>query len=332
MGGTPSVPAGHGAPKALPGLDEAPPLDARAAGVQLDDVMAGRAQRNLDKARARIASQQRALREACACSVEQGACYQVRASGLARQVREQEAARAKVCARWTALRDVVPRDAGAAEVQTVQLGKLRREVAALDDDMDDAVARWNRRQREQAAAQARAERERQDQAYMAGMLSLLAQTGGVASGQISSQQAAERAVAVARGVERGDSWSGAMARELVPSGTGSVGSKGGGGRTSGPSPSGAATSQAGSGTFACEQSGAQVCREYVLNQASQAQRFQQQCRQSGYTVLASTDHRQPRCSFRNGDGEQITYYRDPRPDELATLRTNCEAGGGRFGS
>lgn len=331
MGAVPATEVGPGASGALPGLDAPPPVDARAAGVRLDDVMVGRAQRNLDKARERIAGQQRALADACGCSIAQNACYEVSASGLASRVKEQEAARAEVCGRWSAMRDVVPRDAGEAASQAAALGKISKQVAALDDDMDSEVARWNRRQRERAAAQARAERERQDQAYMAGVLSLLAQTGGVVSGQLSSQQAAERAVAVARGVERGDSWSGAMARELAPSGGGDKGGHASGARTNGTPPSGGGSVGAG-GSFACEQSGAQVCREYVLNQASQVQRFQQQCRQSGYAVLASCDHRQPRCSFRNGDGEQITYYRDPRPDELSTLRANCEAGGGRFGS
>ncbi len=216
MGATKSTPSTQPTKNASITMGKAP-QSLGGAELSLNNVFAGREQLALDKSLQRIRSYHGKLQNQCQCSLENSGCYQLPDRSLIEQANQQEQSRYESCTHWQAQQSLTPSTAKAANQQLAQLTSLEKAINTFDNEMESAIQRWEKQRREAIAQQKREAQERADSAYLAGMASIIMQSGQVANGNISAEQAARNAVNVSRGIENGQSWGDSMSRHLTSS-------------------------------------------------------------------------------------------------------------------
>lgn len=309
-------------PTSVTSLDDKLNTASSSADTSLDNVFSGREEIALNQAMSHVNQFHQRLQSTCQCSVLSEGCYQLPAESLLNTAHEIEEKRYGYCTNWAGLEGFQPETSEQAETIATHLAKIEKEVKQLDNDMEQAIAGWHRKQERILAQQRQEQEDRENAAYFSGLASVLLQSGAAVNGLITPEQAAQNSVNVYNSISSGDSVASAFGSSIssINSSARSV-----------PSSSGRSSSVSTGGTvsFACQKTGDHVCREYSVSNAK-ADQFKQQCQNSGFSVLPSCNRSQPNCRFSTAGSTQTTYYNNPMASEIPVLRENCIAGGGQF--
>lgn len=229
MMGTPGTaqPAAQTLATALPTANTTT-SNAKSPDLSLDHVFAGREQLALERATASISRYNARLEDNCECSVANSGCYELPSQSLLERAGAVEQERLAYCRQWQQLQTFTPTSSEQASKTLGFLGKLEQGITALDRQIDELVDDWETEQQRRIAQQQREQREREDSAYLAAMVSIVAQSA-LTGGALDPQQGAQNAMNVYNGVASGESWGSALTNSLTSAIPNYANSSGGGG-------------------------------------------------------------------------------------------------------
>ncbi|TCK03495.1 hypothetical protein [Marinobacterium mangrovicola] len=191
--------------------------DATSGSVSLDSVFEGREQMAMEELSVDLNYFNDQMQKACTCSLGNSGCYQLPAESLLAKANETEQQRYAACTEWQQARQEQPANSDLLNNLLTRVVHLNERVDDLDEGMEKRIAAWQEERRQMIAQQQQEAEDRSNSAFFAGVATVLLQTGAVANGSLSAEQAAQNAFNVTQSIENGEDWASSMGSALTSS-------------------------------------------------------------------------------------------------------------------
>ena len=303
------------------GLVDEAPKNAKNSGsadstLTLNDVFEGREQAALGSSLKGLNQVSNQMRQSCDCSLKNSGCFTVPSEDLLSSANKIEGSRYQLCQQWQQKVAEEPDNVDATEALAGWIKKQQRKLTDYDKQVDQSKAQWRQQQRELEAQSKRAQQQRADSSFMASMSSILAQSGAVANGSLTAEQAARNAVNLAKKIEgNGKVFKRQREESIKTSVPGFLGGNGGGLNSTSVT------------QFACYDARQRICVDYNINNSTRAQQMKRQCGLGDNQLLDSCDRQGASCTEINSVGNQTVFSYDTA---VSTVRQICAAKNGVF--
>lgn len=286
--------------------------------LSLDNVFAARDQLSLDKSLQNLQKLNNRLQRSCQCSLTNSGCFTIPSNDILDSANAIEGERYKVCTDWKQRSAKKPTTQEEADLLAKQANSNLQKIRNFNSHIDKQIANWRAEQRRLQAQHQRQQQEQADRAYAAGMMSILAQSGAVANGSLSAEQAARNAANSSKRIENsGSRWQPQKEQNIktsVPNFNGDFDDSG-------------ETQASNNDNFACYDPRNRICIHYRIYNSSKAKQMKNQCSRGNNRLLASCEKSGPSCSMSSSIGRQTTFSYDSSSSQV---RQACLSHGGIF--